>query len=175
MPPIMICEPRPNRKTAAAVTLACLTSALALVGVSLAIQNVFSDIMKITALALFLGAVTVISRYLAFNFVYVADENEFAVYRKTNKGKLPLCRLFYTELTTLVTPTEAKKTEGILRRYDYRMTLGTKKYYCLFFDSSEGREVIFLECDSGFAEYLKQRISPDPLAQYLSDNLDKEF
>lgn len=175
MPPMMIYEPRPNRKTAASVTLACLMSALALVGVSLAIQNVFADIMKITALALFLGAVTVISRYLTFNFVYVADKKEFSVYRKTNKGRLPLCRLSYTELTALVTPAEAKKTEGILRRYDYRMTLGTKKYYCLFYDNSEGREVIFLECDSGFAEYLKERISPDPLAEYLSENLDKEF
>lgn len=171
----MTYETNPNRKIAAAVSFADLLSATALSGVSLTLSGVFADIVKIAALALFMGAVTVIGRYLTFNYVYIVDESEFAVYRKTNKGHIPLCRLYRYELTDILASREAKARLAGIRRYDYRMTLGTKEYYCLFFDTAEGEEVIFLECDKRFAEYLKKCIAPDLLAESVSDCLDNEF
>ena len=167
----MIYELIPNRKPAAALTLACVTSALILTGISLALQGVFADIIKITALALFMGAITVVSRYLSFSYLYCADENEFAVYRKTNRGKIPLCKLYYSEISEIIPFRKGKMRENAARKYDYRMTLGTKNYYLLFFDTPKGREVIYLECNSSFEKYLNQKISPDPLAQYFSENL----
>ena len=163
--------PVPRRGGAAALTLTLITSALILAGASLFFDGLSSKTMKLAAFTAILFSAVIISRYLTFTYRYDVGPDELAVYKQNSKIFTAVCRLSISELVSAEPAVTAKKKAKGLKLYDYRISLFTKDYYYVFFDTSAGREALLLECGTPFAEEINRMLRPDPLTKSIMQEL----
>lgn len=135
-----------------------IAASLIFIGFSVSASPRWSTVLKMTACISVMGAILVTAGYLTRTFTYIADEVEFQVIQKSGRTIKTVCRLYYSDISQLLSFEDAKPLLTGKRRSNYSLSLSSKNTYCMFFCCGNEEEVLFLELDDTFADYLKMRI-----------------
>lgn len=141
-----------------AIVWAFIAASLVFIGFSVSASPRWSTVLKMTACISVMGAILVTGGYLTRTFTYIADEVEFQVIQKSGRTIKTVCRLYYSDISQLLSFDEAKPLLTGKRHSNYSLSLSPKNTYCMFFCCGNGEEVLFLELDDAFADHIKKLV-----------------
>lgn len=155
--------PYSDTKSIKFIVLLLTLCSLILIGCSLAISGISSEVMKTVAVIPFSAAVMVSIRFGVCSYTYILDDFEFIVIQRFGKKTRTVCRLYYTDVTEVMRFSEAKdKIKGRIR-YNYRVKILPQRSYCLFYELGNENGVILFEPNDVFVNELEKYIQKDIL------------
>ena len=153
--------PKPNKSPTIFIILFLLISALVFLAFSLKIKGFMSEVLKMTPPIFFMTAILIISRYLIFNYTYVADDFDFYIIKSNAKTKQVVCRLYYTDITDIKPYKEVKNTLKNQDKHNYCASVFTENPYCLFYEFDGDNGIIIIECSPIFASFIEKHFKYD--------------
>lgn len=155
--------PYSDTKSIKFIVLLLTLCSLILIGCSLAIGGISSEVMKTVAVIPFSAAVIVSIRFGICSYTYILDDFEFIVLQRVGKKTRTVCRLYYTDIAEVMRFSEAKdKIKGRIR-YNYRVKILPQRSYCLFYELGNENGVILFEPNDVFVNELEKYIQKDIL------------
>ncbi len=145
------------------IVLLLALCSLVFIGFSIATNNVSSDIMKTLAVIPFSAAILTAVRFGVCSYTYILDDFEFIVIQRFGKKTKTVCRLFYTDITDVISFDEAKDKIKGRSRYNYRVKILPYSSYCLFYELGNEDGVVLFEPNENFVKVLKKYIQKDIL------------
>lgn len=139
------------------IVLLLALCSLILIGFSLTVNNLSSDIMKTAAVIPFSAAILIAVRFGTCSYTYILDDFEFIVIQRFGKKTRTVCRLYYTDITEVIRFDEAKDKIKGRNKYNYRVKMLCTNSYCLFYELGNDEEgVVFFEPDENFVNLLRK-------------------
>ena len=144
------------------ITILTLTiSALILAGFSLTTEGIAARAMLMTSAVIFFTATLLVTRFVVCGFAYKAMDFEFLVIKSYGKKRTTVCRLYYTDITAVITYNNAKKQLKDKIVYDYRASIAPKNKLCIFFQTGDEDGVVIIEADESLKKHLDKYIQTD--------------
>ena len=137
------------------IVLLLTLCSLILIGCSLAIGGISSEVMKTIAVIPFSAAVMVSIRFGICSYTYILDDFEFIVLQRIGKKTRTVCRLYYTDVTEVMRFSEAKDKIKGRNKYNYRVKILPYSSYCLFYELGNEDGVVLFEPNENFVKVLK--------------------
>ena len=155
--------PRPDTKALKTIVVLLSLCSLVFIGFGLAIGGFSADVLRALAIVPFCTAMLLTIRFGLYSYTYVLEDFEFIITQKIGNKTRTVCRLYYTDITEIITYDKAKDKIKGRKKYDYRVKILPQKFYCLFYEIGNENEVILLEPDENFVNALSKYIQDDIL------------
>lgn len=137
--------PKTNKQNAITVVTALVFSALMLIVFSLNQKGISYDCLRAVALALVLTVALITPRYLLSSFTYIFDDFEFVVEHRCGKKIKTVCRLYYTDITSVSPQKPTKNKEKGSIHQNYCVTMFAKDRVYLSYDMETEKGTVILE------------------------------
>ena len=151
--------PKGNKQNAITVTTVLIFSALGLISFSLSKKGMAFDIMRAVAFACALTVILIAPRFLLTSFTYIFDDFEFTVEHRCGKKIKTVCRLYYTDITSVTSKKQEKNKEKGSIYQNYCVTMFAKDRIYLSYDMETEKGTIVLEGDKNLENHINRYTS----------------
>lgn len=155
--------PKGNKQNAITVATALIFSALVLIVFSLNKKGISYDCLRAVALSLVLTFALITPRFLLSSFTYIFDDFEFVVEHRCGKKIKTVCRLYYTDITSVSPKKQAKNKEKGSIHQNYCVTMFAKERIYLSYDMDTEKGTVVLEGDKALENLINRYTSSETL------------